>query len=324
MENSIFIDSRFMKSDWLIGYLMTPNGNNALVLMIYGVLLIGVIFISVRYRRSAMQKLERPQRVEPDLGLNEWAFLSGGAQRLMQLATFRLYEKKILTYDSHWLRQKFVPVETLPFPSESFTKLEQLLYSASSGKGKLVGMEDLKFRESASPVIEHIEAKLAMAGLRPKETERQSIMFHTLLPYLLLIVLGALRVFYGLSQDYTVFYLVILLCLTLVIGICVTAFTPKLTKTGIELLHRKNTEFQSALASARTKSYRMELASTAVALSGAVGLVAFPDYLSIQDPLQRMSAGGNADASAAGGCGSSGCGTSGCGSSGCGGGCGGD
>jgi uncharacterized protein (TIGR04222 family) len=312
-----------MKSHLMLSQLIVPNAHNALVLGLYIALLIAVIIFAVRYRKRAMERMERPNGNAPHMSLDELAFLAGGAQRMMQLATFRLFECQLLTCETRWMQQKFVPVECHDFESKRLTKLEQNLYTVSCAKKKLVGMDDNKFRMYVSPMIEQIETKLAIAGYRPKQSERTSMIFTTMLPFLLLIALGVARILYGLSHDYPVLYLVILVIITFIVGLMVSNATAKLTKKGISLLEQQKQQLDSSMVRAGSAAERNEFAGLAVALSGAAGLVAFTEYKHLQSALQSLNGSGGGDASSGGGCGSSGCGSSGCGSSGCGGGCGG-
>ena len=310
--------SHFMLSQWIV-----PNAHNALVLGLYIALLTAVIFIAVRYRKRAMERMNRPLGQAPHMSLDELAFLAGGAQRMMQLATFRLFECKLLTCETRWMQQKFVPVESHDFDSGRLTKFEQNLYAVSCAKKKLVGMEDNKFRMTVSPMLEQIETKLAIAGYRPKQSERTSMIFRTMLPFLLLIALGVVRILYGLSHGFPVLYLVILVILTFIIGLMVSNAVAKITKTGSGLLEQQKEHLDSSMIRSNSAAERNEFAGLAVALSGAAGLAAFADYKHLHSALQSLNGSGGGDASSGGGCGSSGCGSSGCGSSGCGGGCGG-
>jgi uncharacterized protein (TIGR04222 family) len=313
-----------MKSHESLSQFLVPNAHNALVLSLYVLLLVVVTKISLQYRRKSLERMVRPLADAPALTLEEMAFLSGGVQRIMQLAIFRLYYFQLFTCETRWLKKTFKPVASDGFDASRLTTFEQTLYDVSRAKGKLLGMDDSNFRAQAKPHIERIETKLAISGYRPKESERTIVGFRTLLPFLILMAVGVARIFYGVSHENPVLYLVILVILTFIIGVMVASATPKLTPAGKELLAQQKVNLQATLASTRSATERNPLAQEAVALSGAIGLVAFAEYANIQTALQSVTVRAGGDASGDGGCGSSGCGSSGCGSSGCGGGgCGG-
>jgi uncharacterized protein (TIGR04222 family) len=313
-----------MNPNEMIGKLIVPNTHNTIALAIYGILLVVVIRIAVRYRNQALERMNRPHASVTDLSMEELAFLSGGGQRLMQLAAFRLFVHGLLRPENKLFQQQFVPVSAHDFDTNCLSRFEQTLYATSCVKNRLVTMAEPKLRLHALPWFEQIETKLAIAGYRLKESERSSLSARTIVPFLLLIAVGGVRIVYGMSHGYPVLYLVLLVILTFVIGIMVAFRLPKITRTGVAFLSQEEEKLRTVMRRMPSQGDRKELACQALALSGVVGLMAFKEYQQIQGALQSLSAGGGGDSSGGSGCGSSGCGSSGCGSSGCGGGgCGG-
>lgn len=162
-----------------------------------------------------------------------------------------------------------------------------------------------------------LERRLVANGLLLDSSERRRLALIATSPFLLLLLVGALKLVVGFSRGAPVFFLVVLLFITFVLAMMRWAMVSDKTSAG-----------RAALKAARRQHDRLRRAPTAretdlaVALFGTTVLAgsAFAAFHLMRAPSDSGGWAGDSNSSSSSGCSSGG--DSGCGSSGCGG-CGG-
>lgn len=184
-------------------------------------------------------------------------------------------------------------------------------------------------REPMTDSIAAIETRLAALGLRPTTDEKKRATRSVLLPFFLLLALGAIRLITALPSGKPVGWLIVLMFLTAIPMSIIAAKTGHLTEGGKKMLeslrlrHRVLKHITQPPSPDDPKAQAEAI--LALALFGPSALKDIPEYKATikaaQRGLQDPSVGGEA-AIVVSGCSTGGC-SSGCGGSGCGG-CGGD
>ncbi|MGC4014506.1 MAG: TIGR04222 domain-containing membrane protein [Luteolibacter sp.] len=250
------------------------------------------------------------------------AFLAGGVSRVVQLAVARLLKLDLITWQKRWtgeyLGSTGKPVRESLHPVES-ALVTRLLGSKEIGVGEA-------FACCRSRAME-IENRLAAAGLRPTAAEKASAGWQSILPMLLLMAVGVIKLVIGLYRDKPVAFLVVALIFTFIVTMAMMQTLLNragiLTTAGREML----AELRSDQATASREigfSPELPVWSMGVALAGAYAITGIADADAIANSLNRhLSQPTNGGGSSGASCGtSSGC-SSGCGGSCGGGGCGG-
>jgi uncharacterized protein (TIGR04222 family) len=249
----------------------------------------------------------------------EIACLAGGGPRLVQLVVARLLDLKLIGWNRKFSGPRLV---ALPDSGTSGLSRPELdLLAAVRG----AGAKGLKVRDSSAALgsaVQAAEVRLALRGLRPTADERSSARRRAVLPLVVLGVIGFVKLLIGLARERPVFFLLLLLILTLVIGVSLMNGGRLLTSTGEQALDRLRQRNRDLIRLRRTDLYQPSDLMLGVALFGPACLAGFQDF-----PVDARSLQSEFTGSAGGGGGGDGCGTtsSGCSSGGSsgGGGCGG-
>lgn len=245
------------------------------------------------------------------------AYLAGGAPRALQSAVCCLFRRGLIDWRKSTFGGRWIAVADAK-PEPGLSPLERAVYSAILGSKK--GLKAAELGNHATSQLSSIEAGLAGSGLRPTQNERAGHGFRACLPVVIVIGIGVVKLFIGLSRDKPVVLLVVLLFLSLIVALIVGASASKkrgfLTPAGKDLLDRMRETRHKAQTpdSADVSTWAMSIA--------LFGPHADPWIAGQQDLAKELSQLQKSHAASdGGGCGASGC-SSGCGS-GCGGGCGG-
>lgn len=285
-------------------------------LVFYGVAFLLVIGWSVSRRSKANEKfaLSNP----PEVSLTdpyEIAFLAGGAARCTQVVVVRLIKSGAVV----WNKSKGFSQSTLVATGTAqtgFNDIELTTHKAILSYGK-TGMPLTRLPQLVGTKLSGIESKLAKLGLRPTGSEAASRILFIFTPFLILILIGIIKLIVGISRGMPVGFLVIFLLFTVVAGAILAANKKKLTPAGESLLWMMR---RFAAQGGNPQSAWPDPTLCGVALLGISG-IAHDDSLAGLDTALRKEISQLGNNSSSSGCSASGC-SSGC-SSGCGSGCGG-
>lgn len=275
-------------------------------------LYIGAFFLALAWsvwrRLRANDKFSLPGAAETQLtDPYEIAFLAGGAPRCAQVAAVKLITCEAVD----WKRAGVFKESRLVASGHAeagFNEIERTLFSSILSYGKK-GMPVAEIPALIATRLSGIEARLAKLGLRPTASESNGRGCYIMLPILILMFFGVLKVCLDLSRGEPVVFLVILMFITFFIVGFIAVGTKALTPAGEELLARM-----------RAGKEAQGDVLHSVALFGAAW-TGDPRLAGLDSALRKdISQMGRTNSSS--GCGTSGC-SSGCGGGGCGG-CGGD
>lgn len=266
----------------------------------------------------------------------EIAFLGGGGARVMDVAITVLYGRQLLTVDSDINGHPLVRTSA-ELPAD-LHEIERKVLGAMP-MDKRVHVHTL--RHSLKPVFDGLQESLAARGLVETPASLRFLRWMSLLPMLLVLLIGGAKMVVGLERGKPVSYLLIMV-LVLVVVMVVRARRIKAISSAGEKAWAELKANPPVTRSAIERSDSSGLADPymtglMVALVGAAALQHTSSYAALNSSLYRPSDSGSgniggcssgcgADSSSGdsggdGGGGSSGC-SSGCG--GCGGGGGGD
>jgi uncharacterized protein (TIGR04222 family) len=306
--------------DFLLAIIPVFDWPGASFLTFYAIAFMGLTIWSVSQVRKDVREFQIPSPVQPPIDPYELAYLAGGAPRVTQLAVVRLLFSGALKWNkgifgSHLQAGK--PVGAGHLPSIERRLLERVVF----GKSKGIPVTDACYAVQSE--MRALEVKLASAGLRPTSEERYRRSIGAVMPLILLLLVGIIKVCIGLSRDKPVLFLIGFMVITL-IAICIIASKMKrLTPAGEEVLKNLREDHVS-----KTRQYSaaerdtLPTVSHGLALLGVTSLATSPLFADIYLDLKtRLTQNGSAADS--GGCSSSSSSSSGCGGGGCGGGCGG-
>ena len=218
--------------------------------LLFGFAVLSSLFIAGRLR---------PQGRHGDLDeALELAYLAGGTRRVTEATLAGLLSRGAIKLTS---KRKLYVVER----GEGVNGPERSILA-------LTGEFGLKSAFSAvEPHADAIEDRLAARGAMMNAGERSSLKFYAAAPFLLLLAVGAWRLFAGIAQEEPVGLLLLLMALVLIAMIVRLATISPLTVEGDEALERR-----------RGVEDRLRIAprggemTTAVALFGTVVLVGTP------------------------------------------------
>lgn len=253
----------------------------------------------------------------------EVAYLAGGSKRAILLGLMQLMDRELVTLKN----QRVVPA-TNPAPRD-LAAVESSLLIRIHGAGSR-GLSLDKLNRTALPEFHAIEARLAIAGLRPTTTERRAMMLRSLWPLAALALLGGGKVLIGLSRDKPVGLLLFLLLATAIAFIVLAKTTAFITPQGrgaLQWLRERDEHEERDPSLERSQITALALP---IALYGAGAVAGMADYswTAKQIEQQSMTTASGKSSNGGTGCSSSDGGSSGgdgggCGGGGCGG-CGGD
>ncbi len=269
--------------------------------------------IHIRNRRNKM--FECPDAPETLIDPYEVAMLAKGSGRVIQTAVAKLVKDGTLVYkstgkDKGKLSMGLVQPPALhPFESVILRKV----------RGAARGLSPASLFSEIRDDFAVMERHLAIQGLKPTSTDRGNGAWAVAAPFLILIVLGVLRILQGISNHRPVGFLVIFLFITFIIAMVMGSKIRRITPAGEALLNRMRQETQAPKEGEADPGFPCR-----VALLGVAAMAGMPDlqFLMRDNHLKQVDA---PSSGGSGGCGSgcsSGCGGSGCGGGGCGG-CGG-
>ncbi len=277
-----------------------------------GVYIAGFFFTLVwtlKRRSSAERKLSLSGTNEVILTDSyEIAYLAGGIPRCAEVAMVKLVTACTVYLDRTGFFKERRLISNGPAHA-NFHTLERALHSSISSYGSK-GMPIPQISELLATKLSGIESKLARLGLRPTASELNSLKWSIMLPMLLWVAFGLVKLFVGISRDKPIGFLVILIFITFATAAIIASLSNKLTPNGEKLLKKMRS----------SREYE-DNALHSVALFGAASIVSH--YIPGLDPMllrEISQTGRRTSQSASSGCSSGG--SSGC-SSGCGGGCGG-
>lgn len=272
---------------------------------------------SIQRRTRANAKFSLPAAGQTPLtDPYEIAYLAAGAPRCAQVAVVKLIKCGAV----EWARTPVLRESRLVAKSHAepvFNEIERALYSSIHSYGKK-GMALTDVSQLVATKLSGIESRLAKLGLRPTASEAGSRGCFIMLPMLVLMAIGAVKVAVGIARDKPVIYLVILIFFTFIVAALVAANTKKLTPAGEGLLARlRASNGRSGAADP------LDASLCHIALLGISAAVAADPLLAGLDSALTKDISKIGQQGGSSGCGtSSGC-SSGCGGGGCGG-CGGD
>jgi uncharacterized protein (TIGR04222 family) len=190
-----------------------------------------------------------------------------------------------------------------------FNDIERTVYSSIKGYGTK-GIPLAEISKLVATRISGIESKLAKLGLRPSAAESIGCGYAVVVPLILLLGIGLVKLFLGVSRDKPVGFLLAFLFLTVVVAIIVASGRKKLTPAGESLLERMR------LNTSATQYGAADSLLGGIAWSGVTGIAHDETLAGLDSKLRKeislMGNSGTSSASSLGG--STGC------SSGCGGG----
>ncbi|HEX2748466.1 MAG TPA: TIGR04222 domain-containing membrane protein [Verrucomicrobiales bacterium] len=288
-------------------------------LLLYGVgyVLALIWACSIRRKRTAAFEPVEPPDILTDP--YEVAMLAKGGPRVMQTALASLVKADALVYETKETKHgklrrtgKLIPGEYVP---EHLHPVERAVLHAA--RKSPAGIAPAKLLDSANHELAAIEHRLAEWGLKPSTRDHQRAAGAVMVPLLLLLAVGVVKLVLGISRHRPVAFLAVCLVLTLITAVGLHSSVKRITAAGrafLETLMSLRGRPDEAPAFVSGLSYSVALLGIP-ALEGVAGMEPL-----LKDLKQHMHAHNSSGGS---GCGSSGCGSSGCGGGGCGGGCGG-
>ncbi|MBK1884453.1 TIGR04222 domain-containing membrane protein [Luteolibacter pohnpeiensis] len=175
-------------------------------LWFYGISLVGAILWSFGLKARMRSKFSFPGAADQNLtDPYEAAFLAGGEVRCSQVAIMRLLEMNALRISEH-PTDKVLWVTGQNAEASLMNPMEWALYQRvekAGDKGFAVSDAVSTCRGYARP----IEARLAKSGLRPTNQERKGVGISSVLPLIILSVIGVMKLFVGLSRGKPVGFL---------------------------------------------------------------------------------------------------------------------
>jgi uncharacterized protein (TIGR04222 family) len=262
--------------------------------------------------------LKRRQMARRELPLLEdrydIAFLGGGGARVVNAALAALYSLKLIWLNGRVGRR----AELLAMESDRAYELHEVEHRVWKALPKLETLPLRNLRQALVPEMTAIQERLATAGLVMTDPEVTRLRWLAATPPLLVILLGVVKLVVGVGRDRPVFFLGLLLFMTVFTMFIFLGRMNRRTPSG-EAMWKKLTSMPlpKPPRTPRNGSAAEDPAHIAMMVAlGGVAAVNIPGFQGLHDTLKRRSEHSSS------GCGSSGCG-SGCGSGGSGGGCGG-
>ncbi|GAB3478743.1 TIGR04222 domain-containing membrane protein [Amycolatopsis cihanbeyliensis] len=280
-------------------------------LLLYGGLLVipaVVVAVLLAAGRRAAERRAREQERLPSI--YHLAYLVGGAERVVDTAIASLLERGSLRVSSSGAFQ--VTRETASSGLMEHAVLANAALYRYIGRGKLIAMT------LRSPFLADIQADLEHHGLIAPQRRRGRLLWSLCAGYVLLGILGVVRLTDGIQRGYPVGLLIMLLIVTafLAAGSGLLA-RPRFEPTPTEAGEHVATTERRHLSTSGTGAVGGAAAAVLVA-----GLVNYPDSLISRALTQSPSGGGGGGHTAGAVCSSGDGGGTGC-ASGCGGGGGG-
>ncbi len=237
------------------------------------------------------------------------------------MAVSRLILMGLAVWKSGWTGPRLIRVEgAVP---GSLNSAEQRLWHLLDQAGKK-GLAVKLITKSLEVHFAPLQARLAVLGLRPTDSERRDAAWKAVRPMLFLMVLGILKVLIGLARDKPVLFLTGLLVVTIFAMVTMMSSARRLTVHGQKVLDRLRGSYPARARLAKGQSLRDAQIVTGVSMSlalfGPEALADLPGFRGVTRDMERqMGQTGGAD-SGGSGCSSGGSSSGDDGGSGCGGG----
>jgi uncharacterized protein (TIGR04222 family) len=278
-------------------------------LKVYAGLFVAAVVIGWVLRRWARGPAGPVPRDAADLDPLEVAYLAGGPRLAINTALASLYHAQSLRVTAGTRSLKAVRP-----PPDDVTRFEQGIYHyISTAPSRSVREVHKNFP------VEIPARRPAAMGLVLSAGQRASLAVMSIMPLLVLSLLGATKVAVGLSRGRPVAFLILALAATAMAVVLFLANAPRRTPAGdrvLRALRSENAGLQSTAGSRALALSPMELA-LAVGLFGPAVLAGAGDMEDLRRAMQPANTSGGS--SCGSGCGSA-CGSGGGGGSSCGGG----
>lgn len=269
------------------------NFTGPIFLFFYILLLIIVTFLAVQVRSLLRLPAGDPAHRPVDLDIYETAYLVEGNSRVVETAIASMIQQGLVIV-LPGQRKLVLEAEASAFSNP----IEQAVASAI-----LQDSEISRVRVSALPATKAIQTRLRQLELLASSEQSLKAQRYSVLPFLALLLLGAAKIFVGISRDKPVGFLVILCGLVILIGLGFWFVPAHRSRYGDRVLK----QLRNRIHSKPVRSAEPDL-PLAFALWGISVLPrdVFGDFKSALTPTSSDGGGGGGDGGSSGGCG--GCG----------------
>ena len=285
-----------------------------------------VIAAILTLRRKAEFLASQVELPPPNIrALNPYslAFLKGGPALVAQAAVLKLIALRCLEFQKGFFSSS---IRKLPRPEgiADLDEIEAAVLAVNPGKNQSVSRNDIM--AGLKPWFDRMRDDLTLRGLLQDSRARRWTNLSIMLPLLICMGLGLIKLVVGIMRDKPVGFLVALLFVTFVLGLMIANTRPRRSREGDALLVEKETswnqqfDYDPHLTSLSTSMIPLALVCGGTAALAPWGLDQTAEQVqrSIVQQSSSYSGCGSGCGSDGGGGGDSGCGGGGCG--GCGGG----
>ena len=299
-------------------------GGTDFLLFYIACLVVATVLTFRRKGNFLAQQAELPPANVRALNPYSLAFLKGGPALVAQAAVLKLIALRCLEFKKSLLSTS---IQKLPRPEglNDLDEIESTVLMVNADKNETISQSAIM--AALRPSFERIREDLTLRGLLQDGGARRGTNLSIMLPMLLCMGLGLIKLAVGIMRDKPVGFLVALLFITFVFGLMIANTRPRRSREGEAVLEAKQSAWN------QQQAYEPQLASLSAAMipmalvcGGASALAPWGLDQTAQHVQKSIAHQGSADS----GCGSgwssdgSGSGCSGGGDSGCGGGgCGG-
>lgn len=288
-------------------------------LAFYIVAYVATIAWTLHLGKARMKRFNRPG---PHIDLEdpfEVAYLTGGSQRAVKLAVGRLIHSGLISWSKRWFGDRLVATHLTS--TTMLHALEMTILTQALGHGER-GMPIGEVQQRCAPILHSMAVRLAVAGLRPTEVELKNSALSCLWPLPLLLLIGFIKLFIGISRHRPIGFLMIAMAITFIsifiMAAIVTTRSGRLTASGKQMIEKLRA--RHPMGESRIAGTDLNVWSFGLALAGTCAMTGIPgidDAYTALNSHSTFAAPSTANNGGGGGCGTSGCGSSG-GSSGCG------
>jgi uncharacterized protein (TIGR04222 family) len=243
----------------------------------------------------------------------EIAFLGGGGRRMVDAALAALFTRGLLKLDTPKNGRATLGASHLG-DDTGMNPVEHQVWRALPTGSRT---EVRHVRKALIPVAQAMQESLAERGYVFHPSKLTRLSWFAALPMLFMLIIGAYKVWVGISREKPVILLIVCLFISVLVLCLRMSLMRKRTAAGQALWNRLNRRKHISPLVERDGTHVLDptLAAMAVALGGSAAL-ATPSFQPLHSAIHHQTPGSG------GGCGSGGCGSS-SGGGGCGGGCGG-
>ncbi len=243
----------------------------------------------------------------------EIAFLGGGGRRMVDAALAALFTRGLLKLDTPKNGRATLGASHLGDDTGMNPVEHQVWRALPTG----FRTEVRHVRKALIPVTQAMQESLAERGYVFHPSKLTRLSWCAALPMLFMLIIGAYKVWVGISREKPVILLIVCLFISVLVLCLRMSLMRKRTAAGQALWNRlsRRKHINPLVERENTHVFDPTLAAMAVALGGSAAL-ATPSFQPLHSAIHHQTPGSG------GGCGSGGCGSS-SGGGGCGGGCGG-